>query len=97
MVKGASYYNPRRNPKRAKSRRDIVLGIMAEHNIISESERLKAQSQSINTVSAQRAGQREYPAFLELVRQQLQEDYRLVDLQIGRASCRKECRSRWSM
>lgn len=81
MVKGASYYNPRRNPKRAKSRRDIVLGIMAEHNIISESERLKAQSQSINTVSAQRAGQREYPAFLELVRQQLQEDYRLVDLQ----------------
>lgn len=81
MVKGASYYNPRRNPKRAKSRRDIVLGIMAEHNIISQRERLKAQSQSINTVSAQRAGQREYPAFLELVRQQLQEDYRLVDLQ----------------
>lgn len=81
LVKGASYYNPRRNPERSKSRRDLVLGIMAEHNIISQSERLQAQNKPLTVVSAQRAGQREYPAFLELVRQQLQQDYRLVDLQ----------------
>lgn len=81
MVKGASYYNPRRNSERAKSRRDVVLGIMAERNIISQSERIRAQGQPIQTVSAQRAGQREYPAFLELVRKQLQQDYQLVDLQ----------------
>lgn len=81
LVKGASYYNPRRNPERAKTRRDVVLGIMAERNIISQSERIQAQGKPIETVSAQRAGQREYPAFLELVRQQLQQDYQLVDLQ----------------
>ncbi len=81
LVKGASYYNPRRNPERAKSRRDLVLGIMAERNVISQSERIQAQNKPLTVVSAQRAGQREYPAFLELVRQQLQQDYRLVDLQ----------------
>lgn len=81
MVKGASYYNPRRNPERAKKRRDLVLGIMAEQQTITQSERIQAQSQPIEVVSAQRAGQREYPAFLELVREQLQKDYRLVDLQ----------------
>lgn len=81
LVKGASFYNPRRNPDRAKDRRDLVLGIMAERNIISQSERIRAQGQPIRVVSAQRAGQREYPAFLELVRQQLQQDYQLVDLQ----------------
>lgn len=81
LVKGASYYNPKRNPQRAKSRRDLILGLMAENGIISEQQRIRAQGQPLQVANARRAGQREYPAFLELAKQHLQRDYRLADLQ----------------
>lgn len=81
LVKGASYYNPKRNPNRARDRRDLILGLMAENGIISEKQRILAQGQSLQTANSRRAGQREYPAFLELAKKQLQRDYRLEDLQ----------------
>lgn len=81
LVKGASYYNPRRHPVRAKARRDLVLGLMADSGIITATERLKAQSMPLRVADADRAGQREYPAFLDLVRSQLKRDYRTEDLQ----------------
>lgn len=81
LVKGASFYNPRRNPERAKERRDLILGLMADNGIISDAQRIVAQGKPLLTADARRAGQREYPAFLELARAQLQRDYRLEDLQ----------------
>lgn len=81
LVKGASFYNPRRNPERAKERRDLVLSLMAADGVISEAERRAAQAEPLLIADAQRAGQREYPAFLALAKQQLQQDYRLQDLQ----------------
>ncbi|MCA6063491.1 penicillin-binding protein 1B [Thalassolituus marinus] len=81
LVKGASYYNPRRNPERAKERRDLILGLMADNGIITDGQRIVAQGKPLLTSAAGRAGQREYPAFLELARAQLQRDYRLQDLQ----------------
>lgn len=81
LVKGASFYNPRRNPERAKERRDLILGLMAENGVITDAQRIQAQGRPLNTADANRAGQREYPAFLELARAQLQRDYRLEDLQ----------------
>lgn len=81
LVKGASYYNPRRHPERALQRRNLVLDLMAEAKVISHNERMLAQAQPLKVANAQRAGQREYPAFLELARAQLQQEYRLEDLQ----------------
>lgn len=81
LVKGASFYNPRRNPERAKERRDLVLALMAAEGVISDDERIRAQAEPLVTADAQRAGQREYPAFLALAKRQLQQDYRLQDLQ----------------
>lgn len=81
LVKGASYYNPRRHNARAKARRDLVLALMAENGVISERDRLRAQAMPLRTADADREGQREYPAFLELTRKTLQKDYRLEDLQ----------------
>lgn len=81
LVKGASFYNPRRHEARARDRRDLVLDLMAQHQIITEAERIRARGQALITASPRRAGQREYPAFLELAKEQLQQDYRLVDLQ----------------
>ncbi|MAE20987.1 MAG: penicillin-binding protein 1B [Pseudomonas sp.] len=81
LVKGASFYNPRRHPERAKERRDLILGLMAKHSIISDAERLRAVSDALITASPRRAGQREFPAFLERAKAELQQDYRLQDLQ----------------
>ena len=81
MVKGPSYYNPLRHPQRARARRDVVLNVMDELNIISQAERIQAQGESVRVASSSRAGQREYPAFIQLVKKQLQQDYRLKDLQ----------------
>lgn len=81
MIKGPSYYNPFRNPQRAKQRRDVVLGVMQQLNIISDAQRIRAQGMPVKVSASGRAGQREYPAFIELVKQQLQQDYRLEDLQ----------------
>ena len=81
MVKGPSYYNPFRHPQRARERRDLVLGVMEELNIISSTQRINAQGQNIQVADSGRAGQREYPAFIQLVKRQLQQDYRLQDLQ----------------
>lgn len=81
MIKGPSYYNPFRNPERAKVRRDLVLGIMQELNIITHGQAINAQGKPIIVADSSRAGQREYPAFIQLVKQQLQRDYRLQDLQ----------------
>lgn len=81
LVKGASYYNPRRNPERSKARRDLVLSLMAEQKVITHEAKAQAQSEPLLTASPKRHGQREFPAFLELAKQQLQRDYRLEDLQ----------------
>lgn len=81
LVKGASFYNPRRHPERAKERRDLVLSLLAAEGIISDAERRTAQAEPLVTADAQRAGQREYPAFLAFAKRQLQQDYRLHDLQ----------------
>ena len=41
MVKGASYYNPRRHPERALGRRNQVLSMFAETGLLSESQAKK--------------------------------------------------------
>lgn len=81
LVKGASFYNPKRNPKRALERRNLVLELMQREGVISQADKIAAASTALNTRPTHRAGQREYPAFLELVRKQLRQDYRPEDLQ----------------
>ncbi|WP_221792938.1 penicillin-binding protein 1B [Oceanobacter mangrovi] len=81
LVKGASYYNPKRHPQRALERRNLVLELMRDQQLISQAEFLKASNMPMLTADSSRASQREYPAFLELVRQQLRQDYRSEDLE----------------
>jgi penicillin-binding protein 1A len=38
MLKGTSYYNPILNPERARTRRNVVLGQMVKHDMLSEAE-----------------------------------------------------------
>ena len=78
MVKGASYYNPERQPKRAKQRRDIVLSTMHKNALISDKQLNKFTSSEIKI--AKRSKRERYPAYLDLVKRQLNTSYDSDDL-----------------
>ena len=80
MVKGASYYNPRNQPERAKKRRNRILEILASTETLSrvEAEHLKNKPLAVNQDPP--SGITPYPAFLQLVRKQLARDYKDEDL-----------------
>ena len=80
VAKGATYYNPRRYPKRATKRRNLVIDIMAregalEHKVVAD---LKARPLGVTTFSPPSVSP--FPSYLELVRKQLQRDYNEKDL-----------------
>ncbi len=80
ILKGPGEHNPRRHPEKATQRRNLVIDLMAYHQIISaeEAEEAKNTPLGIKDGGAKPAG--EYPSFVQLVRRQLQRDYREADL-----------------
>ena len=80
MVRGASLYNPRRNPERARQRRDQVLDIFGTTDLLTESEVKTAKSRPLGVTATPRSGGSRYPAFVDLVRRQLRRDYQTSDL-----------------
>jgi penicillin-binding protein 1B len=80
LVKGASYYNPWRHPERATARRNLVLSVMHDTGLISAAERRTASEQPLDVVTGATASLYSYPAFIELVKRQLQRDYDPEDL-----------------
>jgi penicillin-binding protein 1B len=80
IVRGASLYNPRRNPQRALERRNQVLDIFATTGLMTGGEVKSAKSRPLGVTDKPRSGGSRYPAFLDLVRRQLKRDYRSSDL-----------------
>lgn len=80
MLKAPSYYDPRDNPKAALQRRNRVLGIMAEREVVSAERARQAASRPLSVVSRDQAAATRYPAFLQRVREELAHDYRDEDL-----------------
>lgn len=80
LVNGPSYYNPWKNPERAKERRDLVL-----HNMLVTG---KLTQQQYETETARPLGVSKKPAitavrfpdFMDVVRRQLREEYQENDL-----------------
>lgn len=80
LIKGPSYYNPRRNPERALARRDLVLDIFHSEGLIDDAAYQRARVQSLGVDSGRRGGAERFPAFVELVKRQLREQYQEEDL-----------------
>jgi penicillin-binding protein 1B len=79
LVRGPSHYNPRRHPRRALARRNLVIDQMLELGIVGRARAKRAKSAPLGVIAATRATSR-YPAFVDLVRRQLRRDYRDEDL-----------------
>ena len=80
IVRGPSYYDPRRHPERALERRNLVLKVLAEQGVITEAESAKATKAPLGVAKAGSKSAVFFPAFLDLVRRQLRTDYKEDEL-----------------
>jgi len=78
MVKGASYYNPVRNPQRAAERRNMVINVVQSKGLISEGQASYQKNKPL--VVTTRNKRSLYPAFINLMQRQLIRDYDAEDL-----------------
>jgi penicillin-binding protein 1B len=76
IVKGPSHYDPRRNPQRAKERRDYALAKLHETGLIDDAEYKRALAAPLGiTKTPGMAAANRFPAYVDLVRRQLARDY----------------------
>jgi len=80
MAKGASYYDPRRFPKRALERRNLVLDVMAREGVITQADAKEYKGRPLHITANAPPSVSPFPAYLELVKSQLQRDYQEEDL-----------------
>jgi penicillin-binding protein 1B len=80
LVKGPSYYDPRRNPERAKTRRNIVLSVLHQQGSITDEEYMLASTADLDVVPAGSSMKEAYPAYIDLVKRQLRREYKDEDL-----------------
>jgi len=80
LVKGPSYYNPRRHPARALARRNLVLGMLAKAGMVTEREAQLAKAMPLDVAARSSYSEAVYPAYVDLVKRQLRRDYRAEDL-----------------
>mgnify|MGYP000512292375 CR=1 FL=1 len=75
MVKGPSYYSPRRHPQRALDRRNLVLSLMQQEGYLAHPRYRQMSTLGLGVISKPSIRSNQYPAFLDLVRRQLREEY----------------------
>ncbi len=76
IVRGPSYYDPRRNPERAVERRNFVLDRMFGSTLIDAAEHARASAAPLGVSNDPgRTSANRFPAYVDLVRRQLARDY----------------------
>jgi penicillin-binding protein 1B len=80
LVRGASYYNPWRNPERALKRRNLVLDIAVDKGKLAPTLAESAKKMLLTMEDKTIVSQQRYPAYLDFVRRQLQRDYDEAEL-----------------
>ena len=80
MIKGPSLYDPRKHPDNALERRALILEVMVEQNLASAGDAATAKAMALDVTPIAASGITAYPAFLELVQQQLRQYYKPEDL-----------------
>jgi penicillin-binding protein 1B len=77
LVKGPSYYDPRKHPDRARARRDLVLQELSLAHLI---DAAAAKRAAAIPIGLRPPGGNYVPAYLDLVRRHLKRDYAEADL-----------------
>ncbi len=80
LLKGPSYYDPRRHPERAIQRRNTVLQMMLDQKLIRQDVAENSMKSSLGVTLKPPSGNSRFPAFLDLVKRRLLEEYPEEDL-----------------
>jgi penicillin-binding protein 1B len=75
LLKGPGQYNPRRNPQAARQRRNTVLRVARDQGVISAAEFKQQRRQDLGVVPRGESALYAFPAFVDLVRRQLAQQY----------------------
>ena len=80
IVKGPSYYDPRRFPQRALTRRNLVLDVLAEQGLVPVTEAERSKKLPLGVVTREQVSTSDFPAYIDLVKRQLRHYYNETDL-----------------
>ncbi|MBL8295039.1 MAG: PBP1A family penicillin-binding protein [Bryobacterales bacterium] len=80
IIQGPSVYNPFRNPERARTRRNLILGLMRDNGYINQ-EQWKAACDSPLRVAQGSTESDDAPYFVDLINDQLQNNFQDHDFQ----------------
>ncbi len=86
MVKGPSYYDPRRYPKRALARRNLVLQQFLDTGLLGAAKANVAQAAPLGITANAQLPHNRFPGFMQLVRQQITNDFDDQTLSSGNLS-----------
>ncbi|SEJ40520.1 penicillin-binding protein 1B [Frateuria terrea] len=86
MVKGPSYYDPRRYPARALERRNLVLKEFYDTGLLDANQVNAAQAAPLDIASSAQLPHNRFPAFMQLVRAQITNDFDDETLRNGKLS-----------
>lgn len=75
VIKGPAYYNPKRFPERALSRRNLVLDLMVKEGFILPKVANWSKRQPLDVVEHPTRSANRFPAYLSLVHRHLKRDY----------------------
>jgi penicillin-binding protein 1B len=86
LVKGPSQFDPRRYPERAMARRNLVLDTFASTGLLSDAQARAAKATPLGVIEDGQLPHNRFPAFMELVRQQITNDFDEDTLKQGNLS-----------
>ena len=75
LVRGPSYYDPRRHPERAKRRRNRIIDRLEAQGVAGPVAAARARSEPLGVTRHPPPASTRFPAFVDLVRRQLRRDY----------------------
>lgn len=80
LCKGASFYNPWHQPERALERRNVILGVMGKEGLLTPEELKLQLAKPLGVLPPTDNSLQTFPGFVELVKRQLQQEYKIEDL-----------------
>jgi len=83
MVRGPSYYDPRRNPERALARRNVALDAFRTTGLLNDAQWKAARATPLDVTPKPQLVVDRFPAFMDVVRNQLKQDFSDQQLRSG--------------
>ncbi|MGH8114008.1 MAG: penicillin-binding protein 1B [Rhodanobacteraceae bacterium] len=83
MVRGPSYYDPRRNPERALARRNVALDAFHATGLLNEAQWKAAKAAPLDVTPNPQLVVDRFPAFMQVVREQITHDFSDQQLRSG--------------